>query len=391
MNIDTSILPVQIMTSIAAIIMTAIVCDLDGVIKELWQNERKFNLITALRILGTCIFSLVPGAVVFIMFLPTKNATWPEPQPQPETQPEPDPQPVTPPSPTETVHYSVDSSVLWIILAIAVVFIALTVFLKTLYQSRTRREEKRERQKLFDSYVSRIAEAQVLLRDICASYAQAFVDPEVVLYKPLVISDAPQAQQFLKDMTATREQCDKDFKDYKDLNPRRLTDEKIASIEDTINAIDELNTQWVELNNTALDVGTPLLDSAQIRRAERLWAVATNESATVAERRRAMDKLDDIIAETKEYLSKADTKQHTKTKQNAKWLDKIIKPKDSQENNTADAANTDNTANTTSTTYVLLDAINAVLTQGRNNNIIAPPHRVAQLGIQGAPLMLTAK
>lgn len=307
-----------------------------------------------------------------MIFLPPKNATWPEPQPQPETQPEPEPQPVAPSNPTETVHYTVDSSVLWIILAVAVVLIALTIFLKTLYQSRTRREEKRERQKLFESYMSRITDAQVLLRDICASYAQAFVDPEVVLYKPLIISDAPQAQQFLKDMTATREQCDKDFKDYKDLNPRRLTDEKIASIEDTINTVNELNTQWVELNNTALDVGTPLLDSAQIRRAERLWAVATNESATVAERRRAMDKLDDIITETKEQLAHADNKQHTT------WLDKITKRQKPQEDNK------------THDTHVLLDAINAVLAQGHDNNIIAPPHRVAQLGIQETPLMLTS-
>lgn len=359
------------MTSIAAVIMAAILCDLDGVIREIWKKERKFNLITALRILGTCIFSLIPGAVVFIMFLPTKNATWPEPQPQPETQPEPDPQPVTPPSPTETVHYSVDSSVLWIILAIAVVFIALTVFLKTLYQSRTRREEKRERQKLFDSYVSRIAEAQVLLRDICASYAQAFVDPEVVLYKPLIISDAPQAQKFLKDMTATREQSEKDFENYKNLNPRRLNDEVVESIEATISSINELDSQWTELNNTALDVGTPLLDASQLRRAERLWAVATNESATVSERQRAMNKLDDIMAETKEHLAQAESKQHTT------WLDKVTKRKKPQENNT------------THDTHVLLDAINAVLAQGHDNNIIAPPHRVAQLSVKEAPLMLT--
>ena len=371
MDIDTSILPVQIMTSIAAIIMTAIVCDLDGIIREIWKKERKFNLITALRILGTCVFSLIPGAFVFMIFLPPKNATWPEQQPQPETQPEPDPQPVTPPSPTETVHYTVDSSVLWIILAVAVVLIALTVFLKTLYQSRTRREEKRERQKLFDSYMARIAEAQVLLRDICASYAQAFVDPEVVLYKPLIISDAPQAQQFLKDMTATRERCEKDFKDYKNLNPRRLNDDTVESIQSTINAVDELNTQWTELNNTALDVGTPLLDASQLRRAERLWAVATNESATVSERQRAMSKLDDIIAETKEQLTQADNKQHTT------WLDKITKRQKPQENNTAQD------------TYVLLDAINAVLAQGHDNNIIAPPHRVAQLSVKEAPLMLT--
>lgn len=249
--------------------------------------------------------------------------------------------------------------------------ITLTVFLKTLYQSRTRREEKRERQKLFDSYMARIAEAQVLLRDICASYAQAFVDPEVVLYKPLIISDAPQAQQFLKDMTATRERCEKDFKDYKNLNPRRLNDDTVESIQSTINAVDELNTQWTELNNTALDVGTPLLDAGQLRRAERLWAVATNESATVSERQRAMSKLDDIMAETKEHLAQAKTKQHTT------WLDKITKRQKPQENNT------------TQNTNVLLDAINAVLAQGHNNNIIAPPHRVAQLSVKEAPLMLT--
>lgn len=373
MDIDTSILPVQIMTSIAAIIMTAIVCDLDGVIREIWKKERKFNLITALRILGTCVFSLIPGAFVFMIFLPPKDdapiATWPEPQPQPE--PEPDPQPVAPPSPTETVHYTVDSSVLWIILAVAIVLIALTVFLKTLYQSRTRREEKRERQKLFDSYMARIAEAQVLLRDICASYAQAFVDPEVVLYKPLIISDAPQAQKFLKSMTATREQSEKDFEDYKSLNPRRMTDETVESINATINSINELNSQWTELNNTALDVGTPLLDAGQLRRAERLWAVATNESATVSERQRAMSKLDDIMAETKEHLAQAETKQHTT------WLDKVTKRKKPQEDNA------------THNTHVLLDAINAVLAQGHDNNIIAPPHRVAQLNVKEAPLMLT--
>lgn len=367
MDIDSSVLPVQIMTSIAAVIMAAIVCDLDGVIKEIWKKERKFNLITALRILGTCVISLVPGAFVFMIFLPPKNATWPEPQPQPQ----PEPQPVTPPSPTETVHYTVDSSVLWIILAVAVVLIALTVFLKTLYQSRTRREEKRERQKLFESYTKRLNEAQILLRDICASYAQAFVDPEVVLYKPLIISDAPQAQKFLKSMTATREQSEKDFENYKSLNPRRLNDEVIESINATINSINELDSQWTELNNTALDVGTPLLDAAQLRRAERLWAVATNESATVSERQRAMSKLDDIIAETKEHLAQAETKQHTT------WLDKVTKRKKPQEDNA------------THDTHVLLDAINAVLAQGHDNNIIAPPHRVAQLSVKEAPLMLT--
>ena len=371
MNIDTSILPVQIMTSIAAIIMTAIVCDLDGVIREIWKKERKFNLITALRILGTCLISLVPGAFIFMLFLPAQNdapiATWPEPQPQPQ----PDPQPVTPPNPTETVHYTVDSSVLWIILAVAVVLIALTVFLKTLYQSRTRREEKRERQKLFDSYMARIAEAQILLRDICASYAQAFVDPEVVLYKPLIISDAPQAQEFLKDMTATREQAEKDFEDYKSLNPHRMNDEAVESINATINSINELDSQWTELNNTALDVGTPLLDTGQLRRAERLWAVATNESATVSERQRAMSKLDDIMTETKEHLAQAETKQRTT------WLNKITKREKQQENNT------------TQNTNVLLDAINAVLAQGHDNSIIAPPHRVAQLSVKEAPLMLT--
>ena len=249
--------------------------------------------------------------------------------------------------------------------------IALTVFLKTLYQSRTRREEKRERQKLFDSYMARIADAQVLLRDICASYAQAFVDPEVVLYKPLVISDAPQAQKFLKNMTTTCEQSEKDFENYKSLNPRRLNDEVVESIEATINSINELDSQWTELNNTALDVGTPLLDAGQLRRAERLWAVATNESATVSERQRAMNKLDDIIAETKEHLAQAETKQHTT------WLDKITKREKPQEDN----ANHN--------THVLLDAINTVLAQGHDNSIIAPPHRVAQLSVKEAPLMLT--
>lgn len=373
MDIDTSVLPVQIMTSIAAVIMAAIVCDLDGVIKEIWKKERKFNLITALRILGTCVLSLIPGAFVFIIFLPPKEGTF-EPQTEPITpqpQLEPDPQPVQPVNPPETVHYTVDSSVFWIVLAIAVVLTALTVFLKTLSQSRSRREEKRERQKLFESYTKRLNEAQILLRDICASYAQAFVDPEVVLYKPLIISDAPQAQKFLKDMTATREQAEKDFENYKSLNPRRMTDETIESINATINSINELNSQWTELNNTALDVGTPLLDAGQLRRAERLWAVATNESATVSERQRAMSKLDDIMAETKKHLAQAESKQHTT------WLNKVTKREKPQEDNT------------TQNTNVLLDAINAVLAQGHNNNIIAPPHRVAQLSVKEAPLMLT--
>ncbi len=85
-----------------------------------------------------------------------------------------------------------------------------------------------------------------------------------------------------------------------------------------------------------------------------------------------MDKLDDIIAETKEQLTQADNNQHTT------WLDKITKRQKPQENNAAQD------------TYVLLDAINAVLAQGHDNNIIAPPHRVAQLSIQETPLMLTS-
>lgn len=202
---------------------------------------------------------------------------------------------------------------------------------------------------------------------LSAAYAQAHVDPEYVLYKPLVISDNALALEFstaLMEARQTLEECealiDSDASaDIDYVGKAKLRKRAIS-----------LNQQWDRLNRKTEKVGTPLLDNGQLRRAESLWALATNESATVHERQRAMTKLQDIIAACQDDLASYTPPKVTVTK---KAKDNVAKKQEQ-----------------IAYQKELLTAMSSIIDNGSKHGIIATPHRFNALASASTLPALTA-
>mgnify|MGYP001762054097 FL=1 len=117
---------------------------------------------------------------------------------------------------------------------------------------------------------------------VCAEYAQAHVDPEVVLHKPLLIGNSDDAYEFVDAMADAQLAVESDEKWLKSVRSSPVDRDCIKGTEDKVRKAEQL---WRRLNRKAEQVGTPILDADVLRRAERLWGLATNEAATVSERR----------------------------------------------------------------------------------------------------------
>ena len=231
----------------------------------------------------------------------TPETTTPE-TTAPETTP-----PETPAPEPRDVNLHVDSTVIWFSLALVALVLCIIAVIVLSRRIKHNREEKEKKRKRYDYKLSKLNASRNKLRTISAQYAQAYTDPEVVLYKPLIISNHPDAEKFVNSMMDTRELMDNTYADFTHYDAADLPAGINANADEVIDAVAALQRQWTALNEKATRIGTPILDTDKLRRAERLWAVATNESATVAERRRAINKLDDIIAESKNLLAGDDT------------------------------------------------------------------------------------
>ena len=152
-----------------------------------------------------------------------------------------------------------------------------------------KRKEEKAASEGFSACQQEWDEVYSQLSSISASFTNAHIDPEFVLYKPLVISNAPQAQDFVDNLLSVRnfvESSHNSFKTYG--NTSNYED---FSPEESQEKVEELSTQWREINREAEKVGTPILDLSEIRRIKRLWELAANESATTSERSQAMNKI----------------------------------------------------------------------------------------------------
>lgn len=138
---------------------------------------------------------------------------------------------------------------------------------------------------------------------VCAEYAQAHVDPEVVLYKPLLIGNSDEAYEFVDTMADAQLSVESDKEWLKGVGSSPVDRDSIKDTEDKVRKAEQL---WRHLNRKAEQVGTPILDTDVLRRAERLWGLATNESATVGERKSAMGKLEELVAGCRRELSQKD-------------------------------------------------------------------------------------
>ena len=167
-----------------------------------------------------------------------------------------------------------------------------------------RRRRKREAWDADFAFVeSRLATLSERIGRVSAEYAQAHVDPEVVLYKPLLIGSSDEAYEFVDAMADAQLAVESDEKWLKSVGSSPVDRDCIKGTEDKVRRAEQL---WRRLNRKAEQVGTPILDADVLRRAERLWGLATNEAATVSERRSAMGKLEELVSGCRRELSQQD-------------------------------------------------------------------------------------
>lgn len=291
---------------------------------------------------------------------------------------EPEPAPPADPAPAPETHngpdITIDSTAAIIIaatIAVIALIIAIVIFTKRRKATKFAREAQMTAIKRDINY------ARKHIIAVSAQYAQAHTDPEYVLYKPLILSDADCVYEFndkLMRARGTLEECEQMLKRGKPADLEFIETTKLRGLADS------LDRDWRELNRKAEQVGTPLLDAGQLRRAETLWAMATNEAATVHERKRAMDKLQDIVADCRETLAQNMNNYDTVTKKSHgfPWS------KTSQPAAIPAHIVEENKQNTQ-----LLDAIAHAIATGQKRGIITAPQHVAQL-TKPAQLALTA-
>lgn len=295
---------------------------------------------------------------------PEDSADQPTETPTPEPSPSPDPSPAPAPESHNAPNITVDSTAA-IIIAVTVAVVLLIIALVLLYKKQVKRRAAQQKERDLRAMVRRDFDyADKHIKRISAQYTQAHVDPNYVLYKPLVISDDPLAYEFntqLMSARATLEECAEALRRDTKADIDFVTKSKLRKLANS------LDRAWDNLNRKAEEVGTPLLDAGQLRRAESLWSLATNESATVHERQRAMDKLQKIIAECQ-----ADLANHTQNK-----ITVTKKARDKAAEDTEKIARTKK----------LLGAIAAVVDNGVQRGVIAPPHRFTELMPSAIPAL----
>lgn len=333
------------------------------IIKALYTRKSILGPL-AIGIMSTA--SLASGMALITSNKSENTNTDPSETPTPE--PSPEPAPPADPSPAPETHSGPDitvDSTAAIIIAATIVVIALIIAIVIFTKRRKATKFAREAQMTAIKRDIDYARGHIIA--VSAQYAQAHTDPEYVLYKPLILSDADCVYEFndkLMRARGTLEECEQMLKRGKPADLEFIETTKLRGLADS------LDRDWRELNRKAEQVGTPLLDAGQLRRAETLWAMATNEAATVHERKRAMDKLQDIVADCRETLAENMNNYDTVTKKShgLPWS------KTSQPAAIPAHIVEENKQNTQ-----LLDAIAHAIATGQKRGIITAPQHVAQL------------
>lgn len=205
------------------------------------------------------------------------------------------------------------------LVVVAATIIAIAIFIVVKRELKARKILKAQQHELRAA----IKYADEIVSKVSAEYAQAHVDPNYVLYKPLVISKSRIALNFVDELMDAQKQVSQNKEWFgSDESPLSvLSSEERA---DKIKALaDDLQKSWTNLNREAERVGTPIFDDKMLRRVESLWSLASNESATASERERAMSKLEDILKDCKRELSTFKFFKKRETREKEESLDAI--------------------------------------------------------------------
>lgn len=177
--------------------------------------------------------------------------------------------------------------------------------LAVLYATSTAKKmssEKKKQQALYNHIQERVEGLNERISSLSAQYAQACVDPEVVLYKPLLIGNSDLSNEFVNALMSARNTVNDRTNLISNLIPSSVGDEEDEYVNQAESKVELAEDLWRKLNIKAEEVGTPILDPNTLRRAERLWKIATNESSTQSERDSALDKLESIITQCRSKL-----------------------------------------------------------------------------------------
>ena len=130
----------------------------------------------------------------------------PEPttEPNPSPTPSPEPSPAPAPESHDAPSITIDSTAAIIIAATVAVVLLIIVFV-IVHKKRAQRKAEKQQERDYRAMVKRDFDyAKTRINKISAAYAQAHVDPDYVLYKPLVISNAPLAYEFSSQLMDAR-------------------------------------------------------------------------------------------------------------------------------------------------------------------------------------------
>lgn len=226
--------------------------------------------------------------------------------PQPGTPPEPTTEPVPSPEPAPTPQPAPEPiDINWelighIALIIAGVIAAIAVIATAIYVS-TILMRKRKRNKLtYEELTARFDHQCTRLADTMAAFSAATVDPISVIRYPLYLtSNHPLNRNFVDAMMNTYAEQEALEARIASTNPR---DAGAIDIEHFIGLVNDTVNLWSELDYEAKKVGSPLLPLDLEERAQKLLALATDETNYTSERKQAMDRLITLLTDARATL-----------------------------------------------------------------------------------------
>lgn len=252
---------------------------------------------------GSGIATMLIGAAI-VGFVPTMKSLIGTPQPgtppEPTTEPVPSPEPAPTPRPAPEpidINWELIGHIALIIVG---VIAAIAVITGAIYVS-TILMRKRKRNKLtYEELTARVNHQCARLADTMAAFSAATVDPISVIRYPLYLaSNHPLNRRFVDAMMNAYAEQEALEARIASSNPR---DAGAINIEHFIGLVNDTVNLWSQLDYEAKKVGSPLLPLDLEERAQKLLALATDETAYEAEREHAMDRLIALLNDARATL-----------------------------------------------------------------------------------------
>ena len=216
----------------------------------------------------------------------------------PQPKPEPDPEPQPAPEPIDINLPDINWSLVGIVVA-SIAGIIITVLIIAALVRRTK-DARATKQQLRDEITHIRTTAGERLSAIMSEFTDITIDPVTVLKYPLYLAhDHRLNREFVDTMMAAyteQNALDAAIAEHLDSNPSRINAERFDI------AVATTADVWRRLNYEAKRITSPLLPLGLNDRAAKLLDRALDEHNYIEERTRAMDKLIDMLNDTRAQL-----------------------------------------------------------------------------------------